>query len=663
MLAMDQNEELRAYGKNAELPVTAQPMEVEVLAYSIEDALQNAAQELHASIINLDYEILERGKSGILGFGRKPHRVLVRVAHHEAQSVRRTEEEVMGSGFFSREPDYIANQDGKFRVVVRQQGIMLKVDPPAGNGKAVGRDEVLSHLSSREITKINQDTVINEIGSPTGRWVKIGEYTPSPFDSKVQIQLSPDEMKAFITITKPERYGRIPEIPEIISVLKAKNVLYGIKEKMISDAIDNELFNMAIGVAEGDAPLEGKDAEIKYHFKTDLNAVGMTDIQDGSVDFHKLDIIQSVVVGQVLATKLPAQRGKAGRTVSGRIIPARDGRDIKLMNGSNTHLSPDQSQVISDINGQVVFKNGKVHVEPILEVTGDVDLSTGDINFPGNVVIYGNVNDTFKVYSGANVEVKGHVGKADVVAEGNIVCRQGIQGKDNAKIVCGGDLIARFIERANVKVEGYIYVTEAIMHSNVDCKNKVICQGGKKSQIVGGIVRALFEVNAKNIGAEAYTETIIEAGTDPAKEDRLTDIHERKDAIQKEMPELQKQLMNLTMLASTGPLPPNKQEEFNVLTDKVGEFKSELSQMEEEALSIQTYLDSLGKDAKVSASKVVYPGVRIKIKNAILVVKNEFKYVTFYRENAGNIKPIPYEKSKEIEEKSKELTRPKRPQR
>ena len=51
---------------------------------------------------------------------------------------------------------------------------------------------------------------------------------------------------------------------------------------------------------------------------------------------------------------------------------------------------------------------------------------------------------------------------------------------------------------------------------------------------------------------------------------------------------------------------------------------------------------------------------KIKIKNAILIVKNEFKYVTFYREGAGNIKPAPYEKSKEIEEKSKELTKPKR---
>lgn len=669
LLALDQDQEMdnaqdnspgapaaRSTAGGRPMGTPSAPMEVEVFAFSIEDALKKAAEAMKVSIVNLEYKILERGESGFLGIGKKPDRILVKVSGSSAYVPRTV---ISGGGddldIGPSEP-VIINQDGRYKLIVRQTGVMLRIEPPKGSGRKAELNEVLTHISQREIMRFDQAAVQAAVNRPSGEWVKIGDYNPSIYDSKIQIQVSPDEMKAFVTMTKPEKSGRVPEIPEIVAALKSKNVYYGIKEKYITDAIENDMFNMAICVAEGDPSIEGKDAEVRYHFKTDINKVGMED-DTGNIDFHKLDIVQSVVVGQILATKVPAQRGKAGKTVTGRIIPAKDGRDIKMVSGSNCHLSPDGMQIASDINGQVVFKNGKVNVEPILEVTGDVDPTTGDINFPGNVVIYGNVNDTYKVYSGANIEVKGHIGKADVVAEGNIVVRQGIQGKDEAKIVCGGDLYARFIERSIIRVEGFIYTNEAIMHSRVDCKNKVFCHGGKKSQIVGGQIRALYEVNAKNLGAEAYTETIVIVGTDPEKEERLVEIHRRKDELVKEMPDINKQLSNLSMLMSTGPLPPEKQEIFNNLSDKSRELKEEINHLEEELTTIQEYLETLGKDAKVSASNMVFPGVKVRIKNATLNVKNEFKHITFSREGSGSVKPSPYEKSKELEEKSKDKTK------
>lgn len=648
-LEEDQKKEFGIKGKSSV------DTEVEVYAFTIEDALRKAAEAMNTSIVNLEYEILERGKSGFLGFGKKPHRILVRLASSEA-----FEEEGLfgeeGAGFFGA---INVDQDGSFKVVVRKEGIFLKVLAPKGNGKPVDIKNVLSHLASREITKFNEAVVKREVEKPSEKYVKIGEYTPSMYDSKIQLQISPDEMKAYVTMTKPEKYGRVPDVDEIISMLKAKNVVYGIKRQVIEEAIENELFNVPVIVAEGDMPVEGKDAQIQYHFKTDTDKVEFETKEDGSVDFHKLDLIQSVVAGQVLATKIPAQRGKAGKTLTGRIIPAKDGKDVKLNPGNNTHLSPDGNQIIADINGQVIFKNNKVQVEPVFEVTGDVDLNTGDINFPGNVIIHGSVNDTFKVYAGGNIEIRGNVGKAEVVAEGNIVVRQGIQGKDEGKIISAGDVYAKFIERCNVKAEGYIIVNDVILHSKVESKKKIICQGGKRSQIAGGSARALYEVNAKFLGAEAYTETIIEVGVDPEASDRLESLTKRKEEIQKEQPELIQQLSYLTELLSKGPLPPEKAEQYNILTMKQTQLKQELAEIEEEITKIQAYLDSLGKDAKISASKTVYPGVKIKIKNDVLIIKSEYKYVTFFRKD-GIISIAPYEKTKEMDEKIKEVSTIKR---
>ncbi len=651
LLEMDQGKETQS--NTAKSIEDYADKEVEVLAFSIENALKEAAEAMGTSIVNLEYEILEKGNAGFLGIGRHPYRILVRLSENMHDYMPELSGEHIN---FDEHNEAILNLDGSFKLMVRKQGVMLKVNPPKGKGSPVALSQVMQAIAAKQLQGINQDLAKRAVNQPNGKWVRLGDYIPSQFDSSFQIQVSPDEMKAFATIVKPEKFGRVLEVAEIMSGLKARNVFYGIKESVIEDAIENELYGIPVLIAEGDEPKEGKDAEIKYHFKTSDDEVKFAMAEDGSVDFHKLDVFQSVVVGQVLATKTQPQKGSNGKTITGKVIPARDGKEIRLQPGKNTHLSNDNLQVIADINGQVVFKNGKINVEPVLEVTGDVDLTTGDINFPGNVIIFGSVNDTFKVYSGGNIEIKGNIGKAEVVAEGNIVVRQGIQGKDEAKITCGGSLYARFIERANLNVESDIIISEVLLHSKVDCKANILVTGGRRSQIAGGKVRALREINAKFLGAEAYTETILESGIDPEMEDRLVEMNRRKEEINTELSTMLAELNNLSMLMASGPLPEDKEKRFNELSLKNSELKQEQTALETEIEEAHNYLESLGKDAKISASKITYPGVKIKIKSAVLIVKSEFKFVTFYKD-AGTIKIVPYEKPKDAEDKVKDITK------
>jgi len=52
--------------------------EVEVYADSVKQALELASRDLGVDISELDYQILEKGTSGLLGIGRQPYKVLVR---------------------------------------------------------------------------------------------------------------------------------------------------------------------------------------------------------------------------------------------------------------------------------------------------------------------------------------------------------------------------------------------------------------------------------------------------------------------------------------------------------------------------------------------------------------------------------------------------------
>ena len=198
-----------------------------------------------------------------------------------------------------------------------------------------------------------------------------------------------------------------------------------------------------------------------------------------------------------------------------------------------------------------------------------------------------------------------------------------------------------------------------LLHSHVDSKGSILATGGKRSQIAGGKTRALYEINAKFLGAEAYTETILEAGIDPEAEDRLVEMNKRKDEISKELIEMSKELNDLTVLMASGPLPPEKEKKFNILSMKNNELRDEQNTLDEQIEETHNYLDGLGNNAKISASKITYPGVKVKIKSAVLIVKSEFKFVTFFKDNAS-IKIVPYEKSKDVDEKLQKITKPKR---
>jgi hypothetical protein len=59
--------------------------DVEVFADSVKQGLTLASRELNADISVLDYEILEKGTSGLLGIGRKPYHLLVRKSETASQ--------------------------------------------------------------------------------------------------------------------------------------------------------------------------------------------------------------------------------------------------------------------------------------------------------------------------------------------------------------------------------------------------------------------------------------------------------------------------------------------------------------------------------------------------------------------------------------------------
>ncbi len=619
---------------------------VEVYADSLKQALELAASELNIDITSLDYEILEKGNRGFLGIGRLPYRVLVIPAEKETEDTDLTDIEKKLAAEHIPQLTRIDsdNIDGAFRIRTTRTGIMLTVTPGKGNGKKPDLMEVNNKLFSMRITSVDASKIESIVKKQSGEPVKIAEWVPNPvYDSTFRVEIPEDEMNVYAHFTPPKYAGRHIDFDEITEALKSDGVVYGIDEDGIRNYLDGMNYNMPLLAAKGLKSRNGKDAYIDYKVRLDKSSVKFEEDESGKVDFKNLELLENVVVGQLLCVKIPAEEGIPGRTVKNRILSAKSGKDVHLYHGKGTILSEDGSELTAEINGQVVFKGGRISIEEIFVVNGDVSLETGNILFLGSVVITGSVQDNFVVKSAGNVEIKGTVQKAYIEAEGDIIIHQGISGREDAKVEStGGSVFAKFVQGANVIAEKDVIVPEGILHSKIDAGNRVYSMG-KRAKITGGIIRAGNEVNARYLGAEVSTNTEIRVGINPKVLQQLAEIDKAKLKNDEELKGMELNLKTLTNQKKISKLSEEKEKLLEDLTARSEKITSRLVDINQEQEELKSYIEMLEHKGKVCAEKSVYPGVVIYIKDQRFVVKDEYNFITFTLEG-NQIRLSEYEK-------------------
>ncbi len=624
-------------GLDFDVPESGQRDMIEVEAYSIEEGLEKAAEALGVTISDLEYDIVSQGRKSL--FGKRPYYLRVRIVGRlvsmegESTAVVPTSEEARVIR---------KDADGIFKVKITRIGVMLKVAAPRGRGSKVRVEDVLGAISARGVTDFDKSKVAKIVREAGGEYQKIGEWVRvEKSDSRCIIEVSDNDMKAFMTVIPPKPRGRVLDIDDVLESLNDKGVVYGIKHDVIQESLEEGVFNVPILVAEGKRSEDGAEAKIVYNFRTEKK-VHLEEDEKGQVNFKDLDLVENVVAGQLLATKTQATEGTPGRTVTNRSLEAKPGVDVELIPGKNTELSSDGMSIIANINGQVVLSNDKINVEPIYAIKGDVDIHTGNILFLGTVIVHGNVEDGFSIKAAGDIEIKGSVGKCLLDAEGDISIKQGVMGKLGGSIKSGGNVASKFLEQVKVIAEKSVFVQDGIMHCDVDATEKVVCFG-KRATIVGGRIRAGEIVNTKTLGSVSFTETIVEVGVDPKSRQRLFEIDKEKTDLENN---LEKLTANITTLQNQKKIKRSFTEEKEQLLEKMLSSREELtirlSEINEEMNELKSYLKLLRTIGKVSVSKNVYPGVRIGIKDINYDVSNEFKYVTFVLES-GRIRMRKYE--------------------
>ncbi|MEI0562439.1 FapA family protein [Brachyspira pulli] len=612
---------------------------VELSVESLERGMQEASAIFQCPIYELTYKVLEEGSKGFFNIGAKPF--LIRYTHitYDKSNIGMGQgaDYTIGTSGDSSQNKIVFNKDTDVVVRVKRDGVFLKVVPPTADGKRI-EDMTLveSKLIDAGIKEYDSHLAKKVLHEQTGKYEKIAEWDISRAgnNAKISYSISDDKMRAYVTVTKPNKGGREMDLQDVKEIMENCGITFGFQEENVTKCLEEGTFNIPILAAEGRPPVNGQNAKIEYLVNVNKKVIPKYIGEDQSIDYKDLSIVENVVEGQKLARKVPATDGEIGRTVLGVKIETKAGKDIDIKEvlGDNVEMSDDGEYILSTINGQVVLRGKSLNVEPVFEVSGDVGPETGNINFIGSVLVKGSVNDNYSIKAEGNIDVHGTVGKCDLEAKGDIMVKLGIQGNENSVVKAGGDVIAKFIQFSNVQAGNNVVVTEAILNSNIDSDNRIILIG-KRASASGGRLRALREVNGKVLGSQAGTRTLIETGISPAKRRTIDDLDKEKEELDNSIEETERNIKSLEQAAKLKKLDDEKKEQLQSYKEQLEQASSRREEvvLEREALTQTIEVEKV--ESTISAGKEMLPGVQLTIGSAEFTIRQSYKSITFFEEN------------------------------
>ncbi|MDA3850362.1 MAG: FapA family protein [Spirochaetaceae bacterium] len=621
---------------------------VQVVGKTIDDALVQASIELGIVKALIEFEVLDKGKKTFFGNDRE----CVIIAYPMQRKKRKDgtfmeigDEE--DSNFFEEEK--ATPQPGDFVVRLATDGAYLKVYPPQNGGPPVELEQIHNRLQEKAISDYKKALIKEVLQKGDGIYVKIGDFIHNPMsDTMMTIQQTPDEMEARITLSEPGPGGTDLTVEDVKSFLANNGMNYGFNEENLKTIEEHPFYGEPILVVQGDEPKDGADARIIYNFEVDSSHVNIRERTDGSMNFKELNLIQNVVDGQPLAKKIPPEAGRDGRTIKGRYLPAKDGKDVEIGLGKNVSITDNGRTVVASKNGQVMLVRGKITVETVMVIPGDVDGKTGNVNALGAVLVKGSVEDGFSVTAQGNVEILGVVGKANISAGGDIIVKKGVKGggesTDYGYISAGRSVWASFLENAKIDAGEWVVVSDGIINCQIDSQKKVLCQG-KRAQIVGGQIRAAEEIHAVILGSNGGTETILEVGYDPKTKEELVDLENQKKSMESELDDVDKNIQGLIKQKKIRrkKLSPEKEKLILDLRDRHNDLVQKIKKVQEDIQTREDYLASLKNTGKISVAKTINPGVILQIREISEKITRPHDKPTTYTLVGGIIRAGEYE--------------------
>ncbi len=343
--------------------------------------------------------------------------------------------------------------------------------------------------------------------------VMIGRITP-PQDltneTKFFLKIPTDGMAVWC-VPGHHPYEDIINASELLFAIKQKGIIFGVDKRAI-EALDGRHLTRPVLLAKGFDGSPSRDSAVEFLFPEEDPDIVLRPMirDDGTVDYRDLIRLHTVPSGTVLGRYLPATAGESRKDVFGRETPNKMGNETppQRFAGPNVAVAANGIDYIANKPGRPLREKGRIEVMEVYAIQGDVDFSTGNVDFKGEVFVGGDVKPGFTVRASGSVQVGGLVDEATIEAGKDILIQGGVSGHGHCRISCGGDLSARFIDSAEIDAERNVVVASQIVRCNVVSKGQVTVMG--RGSIVGSRVTAARGITCISAGSPSGVPTSLE---------------------------------------------------------------------------------------------------------------------------------------------------------
>ncbi|MDR0858412.1 MAG: FapA family protein [Oscillospiraceae bacterium] len=454
----------------------------------------------------------------------------------------------------------------------------------------------------------------------------------TPRDAVVNVSVAKNNTEASIRVVEPADGGKEVTEKMILDALSAAKITHGINRAAISAFAARPSYGSVIVVAEGEQPVPGVKGELDYKFSS-TRVLRPTIRPDGTADYRNLGYVQNVLAGQVLVERIPSVPGTPGKDVYGvEKFPPKTPEAI-LPKGKNTVISEDGLTLLASVDGQVDLNGRTVAILDMLTVE-NVDFSTGDIDFVGNVTVNGDIGQSARVKADGNVTVKGVVDGGSIEAKGNVVIQGGYNGRHSGVLRAEGSIKTKFIQNGTVHAKEI--ETSVILNSNVNAKDAIRVVG-KGALVLASNLHARNTVECVNAGSESSRgDNLLEVGNDPDLLIRSRELPRMIVDIEKQLAQLDRLLDVFKQLRAANRLDEEKAEKARSVEVNRDELQERLNDLQIEREECDEALAKAGYGT-IIVTGTLFPTAMILIGPERLRISDPVSFVRYYRREAEGI--------------------------
>ncbi|HEC61104.1 MAG TPA: DUF342 domain-containing protein [bacterium] len=423
-------------------------------------------------------------------------------------------------------------------------------------------------------------------------------------DAHSNITVSDDEMQVLADFRPPIGSGNPLLKDQIEDLLAQEGITFGIKWDLIEETIlkinaEQERIKSLL-IAAGERPVR----EVAEYIKVEKDLfqerpVPKKDTQ--AIDHRSVSPWRIIHGKEVIAHLIPGRAGKPGKTVKGTNIPFTKKEVIQFKAGKNTQLEGEE--VIALCEGRIAISQDEFWIDEVLELKNGVDYSTGNIDFPGDVILDGEVQDGFTIRSGASVTCNTTLDATEVKTAKDLRVSGGIVGKQDGIVRVGGEIEAKFISHCNIQSRKSLCISDSIYNSTVYTLDKVLL--GDKGKIVGGQIHAINGVETHQIGKATSSPTSIFCGTDYIAERKLNLVNLKSAELQETLKKIERDL---------------RRNQTEALKDNREKLVKELTAMDNIKKKLIGLLDK-NIDAQIVVHGKIFPGTHVEICRVAMDIK------------------------------------------